>query len=172
MKHEQPKQSERGRQIARFLEKIVIDAGVGRAAQNPNIEEKGLPQISRDIALLSGQKPQVRRAKKSIAGFKVREGQIVGLKVTLRRGRMIDFLERLTKIVWPRVRDFRGLNLHAIDAGGTLNTAFKEQFVFPEIKPEESSLSFSMGVSIVPRRKNRDEAIKKFRELGIPLKKK
>lgn len=172
MKREQSKQSEQGREIAQSLEKIVLDVGVGRMAQNPNFEEKGLVQLSRDIALLTGQKPQVRRAKKSIAGFKVREGQIVGLKVTLRRKKMVDFLERLIKMVWPRVKDFRGLELHAIDAGGVLNTGIKEQFVFSEVKPEESPISFSMGVSIVPRKKNREESIEKFRKLGIPLKKK
>ncbi len=171
MKHDQSKQ-ERAREITRFLEKIVIDTGVGRLAQNPNFEEKGLLQISRDIALLTGQKPQVRRAKKSISGFKVREGQIVGLKATLRRKKMVDFFERLIKIVWPRVKDFRGLNPDAVDAGGTLNMGFKEQFVFPETKPEESPISFSMGASIVPRRKNKDMAVEKFRELGVPLKKK
>jgi len=172
MKREQSKQSEYSREVAQFLEKIVVGAGVGRVAQNPNFEEKGLPQISRDIALLAGQRPQIRRAKKSIAGFKVREGQIIGLKTTLRRKKMIDFFERLIKIVWPRMRDFRGLDLRAIDGGGVLNAGFKEQFVFPEIKPEESPLSFSVGVSIVPRKKSRDAAIKRFRELGMPLKKK
>ncbi len=172
MKYEQPKQSENSRRVTQFLEKIVIDAGVGRAAQNPNFEERGLPQVSRDIALIAGQKPQVRRAKKSISGFKVREGQIVGLKATLRRGKMVDFFERLVKIVWPRVRDFRGVDLGAVDRGGVLNVGFKEQFVFPEVKPEESPLSFSLGVSIVPRKKDRQWAIEKFRELGLPLKKK
>lgn len=170
MKQEQPKPGQ-AREITRFLEKIVIDAGVGRASQNPNFEEKGLPQISRDIALLGGQKPQIRRARKSIAGFKIREGQVVGLRATLRSKKMVDFFERLIKIVWPRMKDFRGLELRAVDAGGALNAGVKEHFVFPEIKPEESPLSFSLGISIVPRKKNRDEAIKKLRELGAPLKK-
>ena len=165
------KETDGKREIYRFLEKIVIDAGIGRLSSQPTFEEKGLPQITRDLALLSGQRPQVRRAKKSIAGFKVREGQIIGLRATLRRGRMIDFFERLIKIVWPRVRDFRGLDLHAVDSGGVLNTGFKEQFVFPEVKPEESPISFSLGVSLVPRNKSREKAVQKFRELGVPLKK-
>lgn len=156
--------------MRQFLEKIVVSAGVGRLSQQPNFEEKALPQVSRDLALISGQKPEVRRAKKSIAGFKIREGQIVGLRVTLRRNRMVDFFERLIKIVLPRMRDFNGLSLDAVDSGGTLNLGIKEQFVFPEVVPEQSPLSFSLGVNIVPRKKNRASALVKFREAGVPFK--
>lgn len=159
------------KRVAGFLEKIVVNAGVGRLSGQPSFEEKSLPQVSRDLAILCGQKPQIRRAKKSIAGFKIREGQVVGLRATLRRGRMVDFFERLIKIVLPRVRDFRGLERGTIDAGGTLNIGIKEQFVFTEINPEESPVSFSLGISLVPRKKNREEAIKKFMEFGAPLKK-
>jgi len=155
-----------------FLEKIVINAGVGRLSAQPNFEDKALLQISRDLADLSGQKPQLRRAKKSVAGFKIREGQIVGLRVTLRRRRMVDFFSRLIKIVLPRVRDFRGLDLKNVDAAGVLNIGLREQFVFHEINPEQSPLSFSLGINIVPRKKNREKAIELFRELGVPLKKK
>ena len=92
-----------------FVEKVVIDAGVGRLGQQPNFEEKILPQVLRDIAAVTGQQPQLRKAKESIAGFKLREGQIVGLRVTLRREKAVDFFERLITIVLPRVRDFGGL---------------------------------------------------------------
>ncbi len=159
-------------QIRKFLEKIVVNAGVGRLSGQPNFEEKTLVQISRDLGLLSGQKPEVRRAKKSIAGFKIREGQIVGLKVTLRRQKMIDFFERLIKIVLPRVRDFSGLSLKSVDEGGVLSLGFKEQFAFPEVNPELSPVVFTLEVSLVPRIKDREEAIEALRRLGAPLAKK
>lgn len=155
----------------KMLEKIVVNAGVGRLGQNPSFEEKGLPQVSRDLAIITGQKPQLRPSKKSIAGFKMREGQVVGLRVTLRGKRMVDFFERMIKIVLPRVHDFRGIDLDAIDKGGTLNIGFREQFVFPEINAEESPVTFSFGVNVVPRLKHRDDAIKFYREAGMPLKK-
>jgi large subunit ribosomal protein L5 len=142
-------------EIRAFLEKIVIDAGVGRLSQQANFEDKILPQIMTDIGLITGQRPQVRKAKKSIAGFKVREGQVVGLKVTLRREKMVDFFERLITIVLPRVRDFVGLDEKNVDAGGTLNLGVKEQGVFPEISLEQSPVTFSIGVSMVPKKKNR-----------------
>lgn len=169
MKTEVKKHSER-QAISHFLEKIVVGAGVGRLSSQPNFEEKTLPQISRDLSLIAGQKPHVRQAKKSISGFKVREGQIVGLSVTLRGRKMVDFFERLVKVVLPRVRDFKGIDTKAIDAGGALSIGIREQFVFPEVKPEQSPVSFSLGVSLVPKKKNREEALKEFREVGTPLK--
>lgn len=152
-----------------LLEKVVINAGVGRASQTPNFEEKALKEIHRDLALVTGQKAQVRPAKRSIAGFKVRENQIVGLRVTLRGRKMVDFFERLITIVLPRVHDFRGLSLSSIDQRGSLNIGFREQFVFPEINPEESPFTFSLGVNVVPRKKDRDAALAAYRELGVPL---
>ena len=166
-----PQQSDHNKAVAQFLEKIVIDAGIGRLSNQPNFEDKALVQVTRDISLITGQKAQIRRAKKSIAGFKIRDGQIVGLKVTLRKKRMIDFFERLVRIVLPRVRDFRGLDLKTIDGGGTLNIGLKEQQVFPEIDPEHSPVSFSLGISVVPRIKNRGKAVETYRALGVPLRK-
>ncbi len=160
------------KEIRKFLEKIVIDAGVGRLSQTPNFEEKALVQVSRDIASMTGQKPQIRRAKKSIAGFKIREGQIVGLRVTLRRDKMVDFFERLITIVLPRVRDFSGLAIKNIDKGGVLNIGVREQLVFPEIEPESSPIAFSIGVAIVPKDRDQQAALEEFRKLGVPLKKK
>lgn len=155
-----------------FLEKIVLDAGVGRLSQTPNFEEKALAQVMRDFASMTGQKPQIRRSKKSIAGFKMREGQVVGVKVTLRRKKMVDFFERLITIVLPRVRDFNGLDPKNIDEHGVLNIGLRDQLVFPEIAPEQSPITFSFGITIVPRRKQRAQALEAFRELGVPLKKK
>src|SRR5271154_2350150 len=155
-----------------FLEKIVIDAGVGRLSQTPNFEEKALVQVMRDLALMTGQKAEIRKAKKSIAGFKIRENQIVGLRITLRREKMVDFFERLVTIVLPRVRDFNGLPLSNIDHGGTLNLGVREQFVFPEIAPENSPVTFSIGVSVVPKKKDHEKSLEEFKRLGVPLKKK
>lgn len=171
MAHTVKKENEMRKAARNFLEKIVIDIGVGRMGQTPGFEEKGLVQVTRDLAEITGQAPQVRRAKKSIAGFKLREGQIVGLRVTLRRDKMVDFFERLITIVLPRVRDFNGLDPKNIDQGGVLNTGIREQFVFPEISPEHSPISFSLGINMVPKVKDRDASEAVFRKLGVPLKK-
>ena len=159
------------KEIRNFLEKIVIDAGVGRLAQTPNFEDKALAQVQRDLANMTGQASQLRRAKKSIAGFKLREGQIVGLRTTLRREKMVDFFERLITIVLPRVRDFNGLEHSAVDHGGTLNVGLRDQLVFPEISPEQSPVTFGMGISIVPKEKNRAKAFEEYKKLGVPMKK-
>ena len=120
---------------------------------------------------MTGQSPQIRRAKKSIAGFKIREGQIVGLRVTLRKEKMVDFFERLVTIVLPRVRDFSGLELSNVDHGGTLNLGIREHLVFPEVSPEQSPIIFSIGVSVVPKKKDHEVALAEYRKLGVPLKK-
>ena len=154
------------------LDKIVINVGIGRLSQQPNFEEKILPEVANELALITGQKPAVTRAKKSIAGFKTRAGQIVGLKVTLRKKRMFDFLERLSKIVLPRLRDFRGIKLSNIDAGGNLTIGMKEQVVFPEINPEISKINFGMEITIVSNVRDHDKAVELYRALNVPLKKK
>ena len=157
--------------LRNFLEKVVIDVGVGRLSQQPNFEEKALVQVMNDVASITGQRPQVRRAKKSIAGFKTREGQIVGVKVTLRRKKMVDFFEKLVKIILPRVRDFTGIEQTTVDKAGVLNLGIKEHTVFPEINPEKSPITFSFGIAIVPKKRNRGEAMKTYFELGVPLRK-
>lgn len=159
-------------EAGKFLEKIVINTGVGRLSSQPNFEEKLLPQIMRDLGLIAGQKPEMRRSTKSIAGFKLRQGQIVGLRVTLRGRRMVDFFERLITIILPRIRDFSGIDLQSVDAHGILSIGFREQFVFPEVNPEESPVVFPLGVSLVPSRKNRKEALERLATFGMPLKKK
>ena len=126
------------------LEKIVINSGVGRLSEQPNFEEKTLVQISRDIAILSGQKPEVRRARKSIAGFKIREGNVVGIMTTLRGARMVSFVNKLVNIALPRVRDFRGIPLKNVDKNGNLTIGVKEHIVFPEVNAESSKLNFGL----------------------------
>ena len=155
----------------KVIEKIVINVGIGRLSQQPNFEDKVLPELMKEMALIAGQKPAVTKAKKSISGFKVREGQAVGLKVTLRHQRMSDFLERLIKIVFPRLRDFRGIDLKNIDSNGNLTVGLREQTVFPEINPEISKVDFGLEISIVSNAKNKEEAVALYRSLGIPLKK-
>jgi large subunit ribosomal protein L5 len=152
-----------------LLEKIVINAGVGRASATPNFEDKVLKQIEADLSAIAGQKAQVRRSRMSIAGFKMREGQIVGLKTTLRRRKMVDFFNRLTTIVLPRVRDFTGLDPKIVDKGGVLNIGFREQFVFPEVNPEESPYTFSLGVNVVPKKKDQKAALEAYKALGVPF---
>ena len=153
-----------------IIEKIVVSVGVGRLSQQPNFEEKILPELIKDLSLITGQKPAVCKAKKSIAGFKIRTGQIIGLKTILRRGRMSDFLEKLIKMVFPRVRDFQGIDLKHMDAQGNLSVGLKEHTVFPEINPETSKIDFGLEISIVIKAKTKEEAIKLYRLLGIPLK--
>jgi len=160
------------------LDKVVINAGVGRASQLANFSGGGgssedktiLAQIMRDLSAIAGQKPQVRRARKSIAGFKIREDQIVGLRVTLRRRKMVDFLTRLFTIVLPRVRDFNGLKTTSVDGGGVLNVGFRDQYVFPEINPEESPFAFSLGVNLVPKGRKREKVMEEYRVLQVPFK--
>ena len=157
--------------IRKSFEKIVVNTGIGRLSQQSQFEDKILPEIMKEVALITGQKPQVRRARESIAGFKTRKNQIVGLRVILRRDRMVDFFERLMHAVFPRVRDFRGIDPKNVDALGSLNIGIKEQVVFPEIVPEESRVNFGIQVTIVPRVRNREESLSLYRETGVPLKK-
>lgn len=153
------------------LEKIVVNAGIGRLSQQANFEEKILPELIKELSLITGQKPQITAAKKSIAGFKVRQGQIMGMKTTLRRQRMYQFLERLINVALPRLRDFRGIPLKNIDNNGNISIGFKEQMIFPEINPETSKFDFGFEITIVSNAKKKDEAIELYRLLGMPLKK-
>ena len=136
---------------------------------NAQFEATILPEISRELALITGQKPEPRPARKSIAGFKIREGNIVGLRVILRGRRMRDFLERLVKVALPRVRDFRGINHNQIDGEGNLTIGFRDHTVFPEITPEDSKFNFGFQVTLVSGIKNPDEAYAFFKGLGVPL---
>lgn len=153
------------------LEKIVVNVGLGKMRNLTQFEEKLLPEVIKEISVITGQKPAVRRAKKSIAGFKTRTGDIIGLQTTLRGKRMKDFLARLINIVFPRVKDFRGIDLKNIDGGGNLNVGFKEQSAFPEINIEASKVNFGLQVTVVPKLRKREKAIELYRSLGLPLKK-
>jgi large subunit ribosomal protein L5 len=152
------------------IEKIAVNAGIGRLRQQGQFEEKILPEVMQELALITGQKPISRPAKKAIAGFKTRTGDIIGLKVTLRGKRMSDFLTRFINAVLPRIKDFRGLELKSIDSSGNLSVGIEDHLVFPEIDADKSKVDFGLEVTIVPKIKNREKAIELYRELGVPLK--
>ncbi|PIT93172.1 MAG: 50S ribosomal protein L5 [Candidatus Harrisonbacteria bacterium CG10_big_fil_rev_8_21_14_0_10_38_8] len=154
------------------LEKIVVNTSFGRlSASAPDFENKLLPEIKQAVANLTGQLPQLRSAKKSIAGFKVREGMPVGLKVTLRRKKMNQFLDKVINIVLPRVRDFRGIKLTSIDSSGNLTFGVKEHIVFPEIVLEDVNTNFGLEVTLTLRESahNKEEAIEFYKKLGVPF---
>jgi len=153
------------------IEKIVVNVGLGKLHQTASFEDKVLPLIEEELSIVTGQKAARRQAKKSIAAFKTREGDIIGLQVTLRGRRMEDFFKRLTSLVLPRVKDFRGLDVKNVDENGNLNIGFREQFVFPEISPEKSRVNFGIQVTMVSLEKSRDKAIDFYRSAGVPLKK-
>jgi large subunit ribosomal protein L5 len=153
------------------VEKVVINIGLGRANQQPSFKDKLLPEIEKELAALCGQKPAPRGAKKSIAGFKLREGQVIGLSATLRGARMYDFIYKLTMAVYPRVRDFRGVDLKNIDKQGNLNLGFKEHVIFPEIIPEVSMAQFGLQITVVVRNiKKTTDAIALYSKLGFRFK--
>lgn len=152
------------------IKKIIINVGVGRLSQQPNFE-KNLEFILNDISLIAGQKPALTAAKKSIAGFKIRAGQTVGLKTTLRRLKMYNFLQKLVDVVFPRAKDFRGISYDNIDESGNLNIGIKEHIIFPEISTDTIKFDFGLQISIVSNAKTREEAVELYKLLGIPFKK-
>jgi len=156
------------------IEKVVLNAGIGKILGNIDASkrEKAVEDMMADLALISGQKPIPTRAKKSISGFKVKKGAIVGLKVTLRRKRMYDFLARLIHLALPRVRDFQGISPDSFDQDGNLTIGIREHIVFPEIKPEKSKIHFGFEVCIVTTTKNKEESIELLKLLGFPIKEK
>jgi len=146
--------------------KVVVNTGVGRIK-----DEKQLETIEKHLALITGQKPVKRLAKKSIASFKIRQGNLAGYSVTLRGQKMYDFLDRLINIAIPRIGDFRGLDPKAVDDAGNLSIGIKEHTVFPEISEEEIKIIFGLEATIVTTAKTRDEALELFKLLGFPFKK-
>ncbi|MDD5710543.1 MAG: 50S ribosomal protein L5 [Candidatus Colwellbacteria bacterium] len=154
------------------LEKIIIATGLGQQRQSSQFESSFLPEIMKELALITGQKPVQCLAKQSIAGFKLRAGNLVGLRVTLRGKRMADFLYRMVNIALPRVRDFRGIDPKQIDSEGNLTIGFRDHSVFPEIIPEESKHDFGFQVTLVSRVDNSRKAIEFFEGIGIPFMKK
>ncbi|MBI4268364.1 50S ribosomal protein L5 [Candidatus Uhrbacteria bacterium] len=149
------------------ITKVTLNVGVGKSLKDPNYV--GIVEDS--LARIAGQKPVRTKAKKSIASFKVRAGQVVGLSVTLRKARMLDFLEKLIHVALPRVRDFRGLDVKSVDRQGNLNIGFRENLAFPEIKSDEIERTHGLEVNISSNAKNREEGVALFTLLGFPFKK-
>ncbi len=149
------------------IEKVVLNIGVGEGKDNA----KALEAAARDLAIISGQKPVIRRARKSIAGFRLRKGQPIGVKVTLRGDRMWAFLDRLINIALPRVRDFRGISPHAFDGRGNYSLGFREQLVFPEIDYDKIDKVRGLQVTIVTTAETDEEAYKLLEKLGMPFRK-
>lgn len=147
------------------LKKIVLNMGLGRKLQDKSVLEAAME----GLADISGQKPCLTRAKKSIAGFKIREEMPIGLMVTLRRDRMMEFLHRLVVIAMPRIRDFRGISAKSFDGQGNISLGIKEHHIFPEIKYDKISDILGLDVSIVTTAQTDQEAKMLLEELGIPF---
>lgn len=148
------------------ITKVVVNSGVGKAK-----DKKRNELVADRMAKITGQKPAMRGAKQSIATFKVRAGDIVGVSVTLRGDRMYAFLDKLINVAVPRMRDFRGLNIESVDEIGNLTLGFKEHVIFPETSDEEIKDVFGLSVSIVTTAKTKAEAQTLFKLLGFPFKK-
>ena len=149
------------------LEKVVINIGVGDATTNSKLIEAAV----KDLEQIAGQKPVVTRARKSIAGFKVREGQAIGCKVTLRGEAMYNFIDKLVSIALPRVRDFRGVSPKAFDGRGNYTMGIKEQLIFSEIDYDNIAKVRGMDIVFVTTAKTNEEAFDLLNELGIPFRK-
>lgn len=152
--------------------KVIINTGIGRIiTQKTSQEQKEtIERFSQDIALVAGQKPVVTRAKKSISAFKVREKMPLGLKVTLRKGKMYDFLTRLIAIALPRSRDFRGIDPKSVDGKGNLTIGIKEHIVFPEISAESARQIFGLEVIVATTAKTKEEGLELLKLMGFPIK--
>jgi large subunit ribosomal protein L5 len=149
------------------LEKIVVNMGVGEAVANP----KAIDGAVSDLTAITGQKPLVTRATKSIAVYKLREGMQIGAKVTLRGERMYAFFDKLVNIVLPRIRDFRGMSRTSLDGRGNYALGLKEQLVFPEINYDKVDAVRGMDIVIVTSARNDEEALAFLEEMGMPLRK-
>jgi large subunit ribosomal protein L5 len=147
------------------LEKICINVGVGQATQDPKI----IDSIVKDIENIVGQKAVVTKAKKSVSNFKLREGMKIGCKVTLRKARMYEFLDRLINIAIPRIRDFRGVSDKSFDGNGNYTLGIKEHVIFPEINIDNVARQFGIDITFVTSAENDDEALELLRSFGMPF---
>jgi len=147
------------------VDRVILNIGAGEAVQNP----KALDGAVNDLTMISGQKPVITRAKKSIAGFKLREGMAIGCKVTLRGERMYDFLDKLINLALPRARDFRGVSPQAFDGRGNYSLGIKEQTIFPEIDYDKIDKIRGLEVVIVTTAKTDEEARELLRSMGMPF---
>src|SRR5881227_2997648 len=147
------------------LQKIAVNMGVGKALQDKNRMEQAAEQLGQ----ITGQKAQVRKAKVAVSGFRLREGNAIGCRVTLRGSRMYEFLDRLISVALPRIRDFRGVNPKSFDGHGNYSMGLSEQSVFPEIDPDKVTFVQGMDVTFVTNTDNDDEARELLRGFGMPF---
>lgn len=147
------------------IEKVVVNVGIGKFLKDSGQVE----DVKKTLEAITGQKPLSTKARKSIAGFKTREGMEVGMKITLRGKRMWDFVEKLVNAALPRVRDFHGLKLKSVDNSGNLNIGIKDQLIFPEILPEEVKNHFSFEVTVVTNTNSKEMGDKLFRLMKFPF---
>jgi large subunit ribosomal protein L5 len=154
------------------IEKVVINVGFGKLISEKDSQEQKKIQeaILEDLAQISGQRPILTKSKKSISGFKLRKGLPIGAKVTLRRKKMYDFLERLINIGLPRSRDFWGIPENSVDKNGNLTIGIKEHIAFPEISPEKTKFIFGFEVTVVTNAKDREKGLELFKLMGFPIK--
>lgn len=151
------------------IEKIVVNMGVGEAIADAKLLEKSMEEL----AIITGQKPLLRRAKKAIANFKIRKGLSVGCKVTLRRRMMYEFMDRLLNVALPRIRDFRGLSTESFDQAGNYSLGLNEQNIFPEIEYDKISRTQGMDITfVIKNAKNKQQAQELLRLFGMPFKNK
>lgn len=153
-------------QIAK-LQKIVVNMGVGKAIEN----KKRLESAARDLGTITGQKPQICKAKRSVAGFKVREGWPVGCRVTLRGDRMYEFIDRLFTLAIPRIRDFRGIKSKSFDGRGNFSMGLADQIVFPEINVDKVDWNQGMDITFVMTGGNDEMSYELLKQLGLPFRK-
>lgn len=149
------------------LKKIVVNMGLKEAREDIKVVDSA----TEELAAITGQKPQVARAKKSISNFKIRQGMPIGIKVTLRGDRMFEFFDRLVSVAIPRIRDFRGLESNAFDGNGNYNLGLKEQLIFTEINAEKSDRARGMNITIATNAKTDEEAHRLLELMGFPFKK-
>ena len=154
------------------IEKVVVNVGFGKDASSKGSDEqrKFIKGIVDDLSLICGQKPSITKAKKSISGFKLREGMPVGARLTLRKKRMNDFLDRLINVYLPRTRDFKGLDISSFDKQGNFTIGIKEQIIFPEVSAEKLKNIFGLQIIIKTTAKNREEGVELLKRLGFPIK--
>ena len=150
------------------LVKLVVSMCVKQAVQ----DHKALDDAFNELTLITGQKPTITKARKSIAGFKIRQGMPIGCKVTLRGQRMYDFIFRLIHIIFPRISDFQGLSINAFDGEGNYSIGIKEEVIFPEIDYDKLKFNKGFGITLVTSCKKKEETLFLLRKLGFPLKKK
>lgn len=161
------------RMAAPKILKVVVNTGFGKAMgpKTKDEQKKYAEYVANNLSQITGQKPVLTQARKSISSFKLREGSQIGAKITLRGKRMYDFLEKLVNVVLPRSRDFRGISLSSVDQGGKMNLGIKEHIIFPEISPEKSVIILGLQINIVTSAKTKEEGLELFRLLDFPLKK-